>query len=360
MIGRRTFRILLLGSLLGPGLELPAQTPSEDEIEKGEAAPPMGAGAYVNELDQLADRLATGDAAEGRRRASKLLGVRVDFEGQVLAPDASVLGPLAVLDSPADAQRQGPRVRALARRLRETGSLEAAETERPERLARLATRETVQKGGEVGRLELKPLTLPQQITMALTDTAAWVADVIDRLWKWLSRLWPRRSRTAAGDFGATADVIAIVVALVVVGGALLAYRALRRRGGGVEPVESKALEGSVLDDDPLSREAGEWERFALELAAAGRTREAIRAWYHAVLVTLFRAGTLHYEKGRTNWEYVSGLGPEHDWRPSFIDMTRWFDQEWYGRERASPDALRESASAARRILRALRRGEWAW
>ena len=170
-------------------------------------------------------------------------------------------------------------------------------------------------------------------------------------------LWPRRSRSAAGDLGTTATVVTVVVALAVVGGAILAYRALRRRRGGVEPVESTALARSARDEDPLSREAGEWERFAQELAAAGRTREAIRAWYHAVLVTLFRAGTLHYEKGRTNWEYVSRLGPELAWRPSFIDMTRWFDQQWYGRDRASPDALRESAHAARGILRALRGGE---
>jgi hypothetical protein len=314
----------------------------------------MSAASYLDELDRLADHLAAGDAEEGHRRASKLLGVRIAFEGQVLAPDASVLGPVAALDSPANAQRHGPLVGALARRLRDTGSPEGGETERPERLARLAARETVQKGGEVGRLELAPLTLPQQVAKVLTDAASWVADALERLWKWLSKLWPGRPRASADEFGATADVVAIVVALVVVGGAFLAYRALRRRAGGGAPVESKALEGSARDDDPLSREASDWERFAQELAAAGRTREAIRAWYHAVLVTLFRAGTLHYEKGRTNWEYASGLGPEHAWRPSFIDITRWFDQEWYGRDRASPDALRDSASAARGILRALR------
>ena len=64
------------------------------------------------------------------------------------------------------------------------------------------------------------------------------------------------------------------------------------------------MPASQRDADPLSREQDEWEKYAAELAAAGRLREAIRAWYHAVLVGLFRAGLLHHHKGRTNWEYV--------------------------------------------------------
>jgi Domain of unknown function (DUF4129) len=347
--------VLLLGVLLGFGAALRAQAPVEDVIAPNEAATPMSAATYLDALDQLADRLLAGDVEEGRRRARELIGVRVAFEDQILAPDASVLGPVAT-GSVTDAVRQAPRVRALARRLRESGATEATVGGRSERLARLSAREAVEKGGEVGRLPLKPLTLPEQIINALTDAAAWVADAIGRLWDWFSKLWPKRSK-ATGDFGTTTTVVIVVVGLAVVGGALLAYRALRRRRGAVEPTESSALERSARDEDPLSREAGEWERFAQELAAAGRTREAIRAWYHAVLVTLFRAGALHYEKGRTNWEYVSRLGPELQWRPSFIDLTRWFEEQWYGRDRASSDALRESAHAARGILRALRGGE---
>ncbi len=320
-----------------------------------EEATPLPAAAYLLALDQLAERLAAGDALEGRRRASELLHARIAFEGEVLSPDASVLGPVASIRSPTDAMRRSPGVHALAKGLRESGLAETTGAGRPERLARLAARETVQKGGEV--LGLKPMTLPEQIAQALADAAEWVADTLGRLWDWLSKLWPKSTRSGTGDASATTTVVTVIVALTVLGGALLAYRALRRRGRGVEAAVSSAPGASARDEDPLSREASEWERFAHELAAAGRTREAIRAWYHAVLVTLFRTGTLHYEKARTNWEYVSRLGPELVWRPSFIDMTRLFDQEWYGRDRASPDALRESAHAARGILRALRSGE---
>ena len=85
-------------------------------------------------------------------------------------------------------------------------------------------------------------------------------------------------------------------------------------------------------------------------------REAIRAWYHAVLVTLYRAGILHYRKGITNWEYVSALSPAHEWRPFFVSMTRLFDREWYGRHETTNDVLDSCAADARAIMGAIREG----
>src|SRR5207244_5595400 len=98
-----------------------------------------------------------------------------------------------------------------------------------------------------------------------------------------------------------------------------------------DPVASRA------DEDPLSRAANEWERYAAQLAAAGRIREAIRAWYHAVLVTLYGAGILHFRKGRTNWEYISTITPTIPWRGDFVKLTRRFEHEWYGSANSSPD-----------------------
>jgi Domain of unknown function (DUF4129) len=135
---------------------------------------------------------------------------------------------------------------------------------------------------------------------------------------------------------------------------LLGLYVLRRSRRRVLPASSVPLASSERDADPLSREANEWERYAAELAASGRLREAIRAWYHAVLVTLYRAGILHYRKGVTNWEYVSALSPALTWRARFIDMTRTFDREWYGRRETSPEALDTLAADARAVLLTLR------
>ncbi|HEY0158666.1 MAG TPA: DUF4129 domain-containing protein, partial [Thermoanaerobaculia bacterium] len=160
-------------------------------------------------------------------------------------------------------------------------------------------------------------------------------------------------RGAAGGAGWAVTAVTIVIALAI---ALLAFevarRSKRREKTAVaisEPV------GSRRDEDPLSRGATEWERYAAQLAAAGRFREAIRAWYHAVLVTCYSAGVLHFRKGRTNWEYVATVAPSIPWRPELIELTRRFELEWYGHDQSTSDALDDCSGRARHILDALRR-----
>jgi hypothetical protein len=150
--------------------------------------------------------------------------------------------------------------------------------------------------------------------------------------------------------------IGSLVALILIVLGVLAFEVIRRsRNAGPQTVEESAPLGSSRDDDPLSRGANEWERYATQLAAAGRLREAIRAWYHAVLVTLYRANVLHFRKGRTNWEYVAALGPEIAWRPQIIRLTQKFEEQWYGSDQSSVEALDECSAAARHILEAVRR-----
>jgi hypothetical protein len=73
-----------------------------------------------------------------------------------------------------------------------------------------------------------------------------------------------------------------------------------------------------------------------------------------VLVTCYSAGALHFRKGRTNWEYVATLPPSVPWRPEMIELTRRFEQEWYGSDASSDEALDECSASAKRILEAVR------
>jgi hypothetical protein len=114
---------------------------------------------------------------------------------------------------------------------------------------------------------------------------------------------------------------------------------------------------SSRDDDPLSRGATEWERYAAQLAADGRFREAIRAWYHAVLVTCYAAGILHFRKGRTNWEYIASLAASTEWRPELIRLTQRFEHEWYGAEQSSEEAFEDCSEHARNVLAAVAASE---
>jgi hypothetical protein len=185
-----------------------------------------------------------------------------------------------------------------------------------------------------------------------------LTDQLIRFWEWLMSFFPApevRRRTTF--FGVPFTVAALVLVIVAV--LLLLALEIWRRGRKPKAVvsESATLSSTAgRDDDPLSRETNEWERYANELAAAGRVREAIRAWYHAVLVAIFRSGLVQYRKGRTNWEYVSALPATLPWRASFSGLTRLFDREWYGRDRSSVEALESCSHDARRLLEAIRRG----
>lgn len=136
----------------------------------------------------------------------------------------------------------------------------------------------------------------------------------------------------------------------------MAWLALRWLRAGPGRRETSSMTSGELtrqpggDDNPLSREGDEWQRYADQLAAAGRLREAIRAWYHAVLVHLYRNGLLHYRQGRTNWEYIAALPPRLAWRTRFIDLTRRFEHEWYGHGASGEDALEACRRAAHEIL----------
>jgi hypothetical protein len=234
----------------------------------------------------------------------------------------------------------------------ETPQVAAPPAAQPDVLARITPIDALKRGGEVATLRVKPLTLPERVEAALFAVADAIASAMRALREWLDRLRPARARRQAAP-GSTA-VAALAFALVVVV-ALTVLVIRRRRLAAASPASepSRPL-ASRRDEDPLSRGASEWERHAAELAAARRWREAIRAWYHAVLVALFRQGLLHHQKGRTNWEYAARLDPGLAWRPAFMELTSLFDREWYGRRASDAEALAECAHTARGLLQAVR------
>lgn len=312
---------------------------------------------YRAELLRIAGALESGELEQTRADAATLLEARVVAGGETLSPDVTLLAPLADASAVSQPASQARALRRLAGALAATGAPGPAPTD-PKLLRRLAAEQmeaTLQRGGKVDA-RLKPPTLSERVKRALETVGEWTSKAVDGLRELLRKLWPRRSRQGRSGIevsSATTALVALFAAALV----LLAWRALRgRRAAPLAPLAEQA-EAPARDDDPLSRQAAEWERYAAELRAKGRLREALRAHYHAVLVALFRAGLLFHQKGRTNWEYVAQLAPELRFRPAFIEITRRFDSEWYGRQRTTPEVLAEYASEAGRILRAVRAPE---
>jgi len=227
-----------------------------------------------------------------------------------------------------------------------------------QRLQREQTVSDLRRGGDIRGLKVEAPLLTR-IGEAIVNAARWVGDEIVKFVDWLMRFWPdsgaQKVKKPVASPGMRWTIGGLVALIILVLG-VLAFEVIRRsRGAAPNQIEESTPLGSSRDDDPLSRGANEWERYAAQLAAAGRTREAIRAWYNAVLVTLYGANVLQFRKGRTNWEYVAALRPELAWRPRFIHLTRRFEEEWYGSDQSSVDALDECGAAARHIVDAVRR-----
>jgi Domain of unknown function (DUF4129) len=326
-------------------------------LECGGHAAAMTAAAWPPHSRTLPQYIA---ALQGLRanpaEATALIGSEIDSPAGRFHADDALLGAIARKDK--DAQT---RLDATIAALQQTSATTTTNTDRQllERLRREEQADELRRGGEVALPEETNATLLHRIAEWVRKGFEWLGEKIVDFFEWLSKWWPKsgrrdvRPRGLGGvPFLVTALTIAIVAMLAV-----LALEVLRRsRKEGAPELAASDPIASRRDEDPLSRGANEWERYAAQLAAAGRIREAIRAWYHAVLVTCYGAGVLHFRKGRTNWEYVSLLRADVAWRPLFIELTRRFEREWYGRDESTPEALDDCARRARGILDALHRG----
>lgn len=333
----RAFALLLL--LSGPTPEATAET--------------ISPAAYRESLGQIQGRLRAGDWIGARQLSQRLLRDRVELGTERIEPDPSVLGPLARAGSLAEARGHAPALDRLVSALPDEAAWDRP-AGRPDAklLEEVRRREALADLPEGGALpEVEDGGIAVALSEFLRPFFEAVTDAVERFWEWLVELLLGRQ----GEGGALVGLDSTIVTVLVVALALLTVwilvRVFRNRGRGAVAVsESPSPLPPAADDDPLSREANEWERYARELAAAGRAREAIRAWYHAVLVALYRGGSLHYRKGRTNWEYVSAVPPGTPWRSRFVELTRHFEREWYGRDRSEPEALREAEEMALGLL----------
>ena len=310
---------------------------------------------YVAALERIDGDLASNRLVSAQSQAQALRGAKIAWAKGVFTADESLLQSILQTKS-ADGPHRA-RLSATIVELRRATGMESARADRKllEQIAAEQEPPALPKGGDVKTKLQRELPLLERIANAISDGVQWIRKKLRALLDWLLDLFPRRRE--GGSAGALMQwVIYVVVAAIVVIVIALAIGVIRRsRAGAKSEVTTSAPLGSRADEDPLSRGATEWERYAGELAAAERWREAIRAWYHAVLVTSYAAGILHFRKGRTNWEYLASLPPSVAWRPEFIELTRRFEREWYGSLESTEDAYADCRERARGILDALRR-----
>ena len=314
---------------------------------------------YLGELEAIGKALDEGKLSDARRRARALLNRRIRYGKGWISPDRAVLAPLARKSDTGRARARRAKLGVLMEALRSegasAGSGAAPDVALLEQLRKEEELAEIEKDGRAPAPFAKENRFTKWLAERLMVLGDRVAEIWDKLLDWLDGFFPGKRAPLLSGPGGTKLMVAVVVVVAALTLFLVAYHVLRSRGQrGPWSLASSGPARSSRDEDAFSRSAAEWERYAAELAAGGRAREAIRAWYHAVLVQLYRGGMLHYRKGRTNWEYAYSLSPGLPWRRQFLELTRRFEREWYGRESSAPNEVRACAESAGRILDAVR------
>ncbi len=179
-------------------------------------------------------------------------------------------------------------------------------------------------------------------TQWFVHAGEWFVDQARTIWHAL-RDWlgSNPSKPEGSYTGALWWVCGSIVMLITV----TVILALRRQATPPSAWPASAVIAGAGDEDPLSRHSDDWVALAQRLTSEGRLREAVRAWYHAVLTGAFAAGHLHHRTGRTNWEYLGALSPSLTWHRSFASLTQRFDRVWYGHHETADESNRMAEEA---------------
>ena len=314
---------------------------------------------YREKLSAIQTALEKSDLVAVQNAATELNGASVKSSGASFNSDSSMLAPLLKAKNATDAKTLGPRIKALLKALPAADSAIAPGTtsndSAREQLERLRRDEAVSlppQDGEISGDEIVNFSIFKSIRDAMIRFKNWLVDLGDRFLHWLRNLFPS-AKSIPGLGGISTLVLKLVVVAFAVAAIVMTIYILRKNDA-LKPNAGGASTGapktSSKDADPSSRNAAQWEEYAAKLAAAGQHREAIRACYHALLAAQFRSGILHYRKGRTNWEYCYALPAHVSWRERFLDLTRFFEHEWYGRHQSAADDFAVYASATKQLL----------
>ena len=89
-------------------------------------------------------------------------------------------------------------------------------------------------------------------------------------------------------------------------------------------------------ENALDHTPDEWQALAAQWSACGDYRTAMRTLYLALLVSLHRSRLIDYHQAHTNWVYVRRFRGDDECRGTLRQLTRAFDDVWYGGQSCDP------------------------
>jgi len=172
-------------------------------------------------------------------------------------------------------------------------------------------------------------------------TSRWLDEQRNRVGQWILQMFNRvigsavGSRTAAMVFAWAASLVALAAFT------LWLVTTLTRRSSAA------AIELAITP--PRRTAAREWALRAVAAARAGDAREAVRCGFHAAVNRLDEQGTWRVDESRTPREYLRLLRTDDPRHTVVTELTRQFEQIWYGHRTATGEDARRVADQLERL-----------
>jgi hypothetical protein len=156
---------------------------------------------------------------------------------------------------------------------------------------------------------------------------------------------------ASIDFASlmTTAAIAVIVLLLMVIAAMIVKSVERRR-----PRVGLVTEAGLLSDvttPPGDQAVSTFESRAVQLAAEGQHRAAVRELLLGSMSWVERAGMIRYRQGLTNRDYVRALWRRPDKSAAFAATALQFEYLYFGRRAATPAMFEECLRNFREAFR---------
>jgi hypothetical protein len=185
-----------------------------------------------------------------------------------------------------------------------------------------------------------------RVVKRMQAVAAWVADGLERVLRWLTRGNSGLPRAGKGGPASSQTLqwwmAGIAVVIIAAGSWLVLHKRVRSEPNAVPAAGAVDLEDSALVADQLPEE--EWLELARQCADRGELRAALRALYLGNLAMLARMGLLAIAASKSNREYREELrrkaSGQQGMHSRFAANIGSFERSWYGRHEVTLEQLR--------------------
>jgi hypothetical protein len=163
--------------------------------------------------------------------------------------------------------------------------------------------------------------------------AEWLAQLWERLNRWLNSLFGERVFSIAVNQGSWTLLTALTSLLLVM---VLLYISRNLIMDFVS--DARLDEQGNLADETLTSETALQK--ARELSRGGDYRSAVRYLYLSSLLLLDERGLLHYDRSKTNREYLQSLTGSPELARPLGEVIEVFDNVWYGNHSLDADSFK--------------------